>query len=97
MLPNYWYVILESKEIKKDQFTGVTRLGQKLVLWRDAKNLIHCISDICAHRGASLCAGKLVDNHMQCPFHGMEYDETGRCVLIPAERPYSTNPTQFQS
>lgn len=28
--------------------------------------------------------GKLKNDHLQCPFHGFEYDGGGRCVHIPA-------------
>ena len=28
--------------------------------------------------------GKLENDHLQCPFHGFEYDGRGRCVHIPA-------------
>ncbi|MBK9207343.1 MAG: Rieske (2Fe-2S) protein [Anaerolineales bacterium] len=32
------------------------------------------MSDLCPHRGVALSAGKLVDDCIQCPFHGFEYD-----------------------
>ncbi len=83
MIRNQWYAVLNSREVKKNRLMGVTRLGEKLVLWRDQAGL-HCIADQCAHRGASLCQGKLVEEQLQCPFHGFRYDGTGRVTLIPA-------------
>ena len=77
MLKNLWYVVLDAKEVKRNKPIGVTRLSQKLVLWRDEKNQINCIYDQCCHRGASLSIGKLVENHLQCPFHGFQYDRFG--------------------
>lgn len=84
MIHNMWYVVLSAKEVKTNQAIGVTRLSQKLVIWRDNKNQICCIADKCCHRGASLCTGKIVDQHIQCPFHGFEYDATGKVTKIPA-------------
>jgi phenylpropionate dioxygenase-like ring-hydroxylating dioxygenase large terminal subunit len=84
MIPNQWYVILESKEVKPGKAVGVARLGEKLVLWRDAQGRLACLSDLCPHRGAALSAGKCLGSRVQCPFHGFEYDATGRCVLLPA-------------
>jgi phenylpropionate dioxygenase-like ring-hydroxylating dioxygenase large terminal subunit len=84
MIRNLWYAILESRELK-DKPLGVTRLGERLVLWRDGSGRAACFYDRCAHRGATLSIGKLVGkNTIQCPFHGLEYDSSGRCVKIPA-------------
>jgi nitrite reductase/ring-hydroxylating ferredoxin subunit len=37
----------------------------------------------CAHLGANLAGGKVVGNHIQCPFHNWEYNGNGSCVRIP--------------
>lgn len=86
MIKNQWYVVLSSKEVKKGQLIGVTRFGEKLALWRDEKGEVHCISDICCHRGASISHGKILGSgeRVMCPFHGFEYDKTGRVTVIPA-------------
>lgn len=82
MIKNQWYIVLSSKELK-DKPIGLTRFGEKLVMWR-TKDGIACISDRCAHRGASLSKGKVIDGHIQCPFHGFQYNPNGRVMLIPA-------------
>ena len=41
MIPNQWYVILESNEVKPGKPVGVTRMGEKLVLWRDEQGPGH--------------------------------------------------------
>ena len=84
MIQNQWYAVLSSKQVKKNKMIGVTRLSQKLVFWRDDANEVHCIFDQCCHRGASLCTGKLVENHVECPFHGFLYDGSGKVTRIPA-------------
>jgi phenylpropionate dioxygenase-like ring-hydroxylating dioxygenase large terminal subunit len=84
MIINQWYAVLDSKQLKKDGLLGVTRCSEKLVFWRDGDGKVHCIFDKCCHRGASLSHGKLVNNHVECPFHGFQYDSTGKVTLIPA-------------
>ncbi|HWQ96937.1 MAG TPA: aromatic ring-hydroxylating dioxygenase subunit alpha [Clostridia bacterium] len=84
MIKNQWYAVLSSKQVKKNRMIGVTRLSQKLVFWRDDADNVYCIFDKCCHRGASLCTGKLVENHVECPFHGFLYDGSGKVACIPA-------------
>lgn len=83
MIRNQWYVVLESEEVGNKP-VGVTRLGEKLVFWRDGSGKVSAAADRCPHRGIKLSAGQLNDGHLQCPFHGFEFDSSGKCVLIPA-------------
>jgi phenylpropionate dioxygenase-like ring-hydroxylating dioxygenase large terminal subunit len=96
MIPNQWYGILESKEVKLGKPVGVTRMGEKLVFWRDTQGQVTCQSDLCPHRGVALSAGKLQGDCIQCPFHGFEYDSTGHCQLIPANGKKATPPKALQ-
>lgn len=96
MIPDQWYAILESKEVRSKYPVGVTRLGEKMVLWRDEQNQVCCIADKCCHRGASLAAGKIVNHHVECPFHGFQYDATGKVVLIPAIGKSTPVPANFK-
>jgi phenylpropionate dioxygenase-like ring-hydroxylating dioxygenase large terminal subunit len=52
--------------------------------------------DICPHRGAALSAGKVAGDCVICPFHGFEFDPSGRCVLIPANGRAAPVPKAFQ-
>jgi len=97
MIKNQWYVVLSSNEVKKGQLVGVTRLSKKLVFFRDEAGEVHCIEDKCCHRGASLSHGKLLANgHVMCPFHGFEYDHTGRVKAIPANGRNTPVPANFK-
>ena len=95
MIRNQWYVVLESKEVRKKPI-GVTRMGEKLVFWRNEAGKIHCAVDRCPHRGVALSIGKIQHDHLQCPFHGFEYDGRGRCVHIPANGRGSRIPKSLQ-
>jgi phenylpropionate dioxygenase-like ring-hydroxylating dioxygenase large terminal subunit len=94
MIKDQWYVILESKEVKTKP-VGVLRLNEKLVLWRDETGL-NCIYDKCCHRGASLSLGRIVDNHLECPFHGFRFDQKGEVKLVPANGKAAKIPSTFK-
>lgn len=96
MIRNLWYAVLESKEIPKNEPVGFTRLGERMIFWRDEAGMAHCFFDKCAHRGASLALGDIVDGHARCPFHGLEYDGSGRCVKIPANGRDAPVPPAFR-
>ena len=95
MIPNQWYAILESREVKRGKPVGVTRLGERMAVWRDSRGEVACVSDLCPHRGAALSIGKLQHDHLQCPFHGLEFDGSGRCRLIPANGRVTPVPRAF--
>ena len=84
MIYNQWYVILESRELKRRKPLKVKRLNLDLVLWRDTTGKIACIEDKCCHRGASLSCGKIHQSVLACPFHGFEFNEKGEVVSVPA-------------
>ncbi|MGD8464195.1 MAG: aromatic ring-hydroxylating dioxygenase subunit alpha [Anaerolineae bacterium] len=96
MIPNQWYVLLESKQVR-DRPVGATRMGEKLVFWRDDTGQVSCLRDRCPHRGVALSKGQVHDGHLQCPFHGFEYDTSGRCVLIPAHGRQAPVPKVFRA
>ena len=98
MIKNHWYAVLESKEVPKSKLIGVTRFGENLVLWRGKNREVICLSDKCAHRGAALSIGKLCDNgdKIECPFHGLRYDASGQCTIIPASGKNTPVPERFK-
>ena len=85
-LRNYWYPVLTADQLPADAPVGVTRLGEELVAWRDADGVAHVFADRCAHRGVRLSIGDIVDGRLQCRYHGLQYDGTGQCRLVPIEQ-----------
>ena len=83
-IPNQWYPIFDSSKLKRRKPVGITRLGERLVLWRDSSGAAVCMTDRCPHRAAQLSLGWVRDDCLVCPFHGLRFDSAGRCVLIPA-------------
>jgi len=90
MIPNQWYAVLSSRQVGKGKVVGVRRFGKNLAFFRTEDGTLSCVQDACAHRGASLSKGCVRNGHIQCPFHGIEYDAQGKCVHIPSEGRAST-------
>lgn len=96
MIKNQWYAVLDSKELKQGKPIGVARFSEKLVFWRDDKDNINCIFDKCCHRGASLSQGRINNNLIECPFHGFQYDASGKVTFIPANGKNKEIPRNFK-
>ena len=73
-IPNQWYPIFDSSKLRRRKPVGITRLGERLVLWRDSSGTAVCMADRCPHRAAQLSLGWVRDDCLVCPFHGLRFD-----------------------
>ncbi|MBL8629634.1 MAG: aromatic ring-hydroxylating dioxygenase subunit alpha [Rhodospirillaceae bacterium] len=84
MFINFWYAAEESRNIT-DTPVHVKMLGQEFALFRDTAGKVHCVSNICTHRGASLAHGKVRGDAIECPYHGWQFrGADGVCAKIPS-------------
>jgi phenylpropionate dioxygenase-like ring-hydroxylating dioxygenase large terminal subunit len=97
MIPNQWYVVLNSKEVKQGKPSAFKRLGIDLVFWRNEAGKVVAMEDRCPHRQVKLSLGKIKDNCIECPFHGFRYDSEGACQLIPANGRNGVRPKIFHT
>ena len=84
MLKNFWWPVEFSENVTTSAM-GAQVIGQRLVLWRDSKGKVHCLSDLCVHRGGALSAGWTKNDAVVCPYHGWEFNGDGDCLKIPAQ------------
>ena len=84
-LPNYWYPVLQSEEVKPGEPLRFRVMGLDLVAWRDGDGAPRVVVDKCPHRNAKLSIGHVLQGGLQCPLHGIRFDGEGRCVRIPWE------------
>ena len=77
-----WYCAAFSSEIV-DKPLGRTLLDRPLVMYRAQDGKAVALSDVCPHRFAPLHQGKLVDDALACPYHGLVFDRHGHCVHNP--------------
>lgn len=80
--PNHWYVVARSCEVK-DKPIGVTLWHQAIALYRDETGKIHALEDRCPHRQVKLSHGQIVENKIECAYHGWRFNSQGNCVEVP--------------
>ncbi|MCC5870707.1 MAG: aromatic ring-hydroxylating dioxygenase subunit alpha [Gammaproteobacteria bacterium] len=92
MYINNWYVAAPVEDLVGNEPIALRMLGADFVLFRDESGEIHCLSDVCCHRGAALSKGKVSNGCIACPYHGWVFDSSGVCVKIPALGPEARIP-----
>ena len=85
-LRNRWYPVLPSRFVQSGgKPVGLVRLGEKLVLWRDARGAIHVQTDRCPHRGVPLSRGQNEGDRLRCNYHGVEVSPDGTVLAVPGQ------------
>src|SRR6266487_372502 len=70
LLRRYWMPVAVAAELTPEQPTKFVRLlGENLVLFRDKLGRVGLIADRCAHRGASMCYGRVEQRGIACAYH----------------------------
>jgi len=77
-----WYTVAASKDIGTSPKPYLLN-GLPIVTFRDASGQSVTLLDRCAHRNAPLSAGRVVDGHIQCHYHGWQFDGSGQCKAVP--------------
>lgn len=83
-LRNRWYVAAWARELD-DGPIGRTVMDEPIVLFRGKGGTVAALEDSCAHRYMPLSQGKVEDGCIQCPYHGLVYDQSGSCIFVPGQ------------
>jgi 5,5'-dehydrodivanillate O-demethylase len=87
LLRRYWHPIAVASTLTAEAPTQFVRLlGEDLVLFQDQTGRVGLLADRCAHRGASLCYGRVEERGLACAYHGWLYDTGGQILETPPER-----------
>ena len=84
-LRNGWYMAGWAKDLQPGGIFARTICNEPMVFYRDMEGHIAALEDRCCHRHYPLSLGAVVGNHIQCGYHGFEYDASGKCVKIPSQ------------
>ena len=85
LLRNAWYIAAWADEIAAEPLARRI-CNDPVVLFRDGTGKVGVLADRCCHRAAPLHRGAVVDAGIQCGYHGLVFDTSGRCVGIPGQR-----------
>lgn len=58
-------------------------LNEPLLLTRDSSDKVHCLSNVCTHRGTILVEGECHAQQLRCRYHGRRFALDGRFVSTP--------------
>ena len=83
-LRNAWYVAAWADELKEKPIPRRI-CDEPVVLFRDTADRVVALEDRCCHRAAPLSRGEIVASGIQCGYHGLTFDGTGKCVAIPGQ------------
>ncbi len=81
---NAWYVAAWADEIGEAPLARRI-CNEPVVLFRDQQNRVAALHDMCCHRGAPLHMGMVVEQGLQCGYHGLIFDTSGACVRVPGQ------------
>ncbi|WP_203336679.1 Rieske 2Fe-2S domain-containing protein [Nocardioides limicola] len=86
MTPTGWFQVAWADEVPVGQVHRMHYFGRELVAWRGHSGAVTVMDAYCEHLGAHLGhGGTVVEDTIQCPFHGWQWNSAGRNVCIPYE------------
>ena len=84
-IKNAWYMAAWAHEVS-DGLLARTLCNESVVLFRDeTTKRVAALQNRCCHRAAPLHFGQVVPEGLECGYHGMVFDATGKCVRIPGQ------------
>lgn len=84
-LKNCWYVAGWDYEFVGKDIIARTILNEPIIFYRTEDKTVVALADACCHRLAPLSEGRREGDCIQCMYHGMKFDSSGRCVEIPGQ------------
>lgn len=83
-LRNLWYFAVHAHTLKPGEIRQKQILGEPVLLGRTKTGDVFALRDLCPHRGVPLSKGRMVDDTVECPYHGWRFAPSGQCKLIPS-------------
>jgi phenylpropionate dioxygenase-like ring-hydroxylating dioxygenase large terminal subunit len=82
-LRNAWYVAAWPDEVKRGELFHRMILDEPIVFYRQEDGTPIALHDRCPHRFIPLHRGKLHGDVLECAYHGLCFDGSGKCVKNP--------------
>ncbi len=69
-------------------------LDQPLLLTKDSRQQVHCLSNVCTHRGTTLVGEVCQVSHLRCRYHGRQFRLDGTFMSMPEFKEVKNFPTE---
>lgn len=83
-----WQIVADTEDVRTPQhahpcgFLDGT-IDEPVLLTRDAEDRLHCLSNVCTHRGSLVVHDTCRAAHLRCPYHGRRFSLDGRFQSMP--------------
>lgn len=82
---NIWYFAGLITDLGKNNMMRRVIAGEPIVLGLTQGGDAFALRDICLHRAAPFSSGQIIQDTVECPYHGWRFDvKNGACTHIPA-------------
>lgn len=78
-----WYCAGWSEEFARGTMRRLRIADLDILFARDKLDDLSALENRCAHRFAPLHMGRLTDQGIECGYHGLIFDASGKCVVNP--------------
>lgn len=68
-------------------------IDEPLLLTRDQQNTIHCVSNVCTHRGTIVVKEPCKTANLRCRYHGRQFGLDGQFISMPEFKEVKNFPT----
>lgn len=58
-------------------------VDEPILLTRDFDDTVHCMANVCTHRGNLVCEGAGNERHLRCRYHGRRFELSGKFHSMP--------------
>jgi choline monooxygenase len=72
-------------------------LDDPIVLTRDMNDRVHCLANVCTHRGNLVCEGAGTERSLRCRYHGRRFELSGKFHSMPEFEGAVNFPTEDDS
>ncbi len=83
-LHDFWYAASWSDDIGRTPFARRI-CDEPIVLYRTQAGSVVALEDRCCHRRLPLHMGKVVEDNLQCHYHGLTFNRDGVCIKVPGQ------------
>jgi phenylpropionate dioxygenase-like ring-hydroxylating dioxygenase large terminal subunit len=83
-LLEFWYVAALADDLRAKPLARII-CGVPVVLYRTETGKPVALHDLCSHRRAPLSLGRTSGDNIECAYHGLVFNPSGKCILIPSQ------------
>ena len=81
---NAWYVAGWSKDFTQ-KLKAEKYLGENIVFYRRKDGSPVALENACPHRKLPLSMGKITNDNIECGYHGLTFNGSGKCIFAPTQ------------